>query len=178
MDWKVLLLGPDYVPVEVVHWTKAIELLMTGKAEIVEEYDGIPIRSERLSFNLPSILRLIKSYTRRKHVKFSRANIFYRDNYRCLYCGVKKGSDELTFDHVVPKCRRTDDSHKSWTNIVTACIPCNRKKAGRTPQEAGMRLLKEPVKPSWTPAMTIRLKATDPDSWRSYCYWNLELEPG
>lgn len=176
MARNVLVLGPDYVPVTTVSWMKALELLFSGKAEVVEEYEDFPVRSQKISIRLPSILRLLKSYTKRKHVKFSRANVFYRDNHRCQYCGVKKPTEELTFDHVIPKCRRTPESYKSWENIVTACMPCNRRKAGRTPEEAGMRLLKKPEKPRWTPAMTIRIKKTDPESWLSYCYWTVELE--
>ena len=177
MNWKVLILDPGYQPLEVVAWTKALELLLTGKAEVVHEYDDIPIRSEKLSFNLPSVVRLLKSFTKRKHVKFSRSNIFFRDKYCCQYCGKKKETEELTFDHVTPKCMRTENSHKSWENIATCCIDCNRKKGGRTPQQAGMRLLKTPAKPAWSPAMTIKIKSTDPEAWKSFCYWNIDLEP-
>lgn len=177
MSFKCLVLDPGYMPIDVVDWMKALELLFSGKAQVVEEYEDVPIRSQKLSLRLPSVLRLLKSYTRRKHVKFSRSNIFWRDKFCCQYCGIKKGSNELTFDHVIPKCRRTEESFKSWENIVAACIPCNRRKAGRTPEEAGMRLLKRPVKPHWSPQMTIRLKTTDPEAWRSYIYWNIELEP-
>jgi len=177
MNWKCLVLDPGYQPIDIVSWTKALELLFSGKAQVVEEYEDVPIRSQRLTLKLPSVLRLFKSYTRRKHVKFSRANIFWRDKFCCQYCGQKKPSTDLTFDHVIPKCRRTADSYKSWENIVTACVPCNRRKAGRTPEEAGMKLLRHPVKPMWTPQMTIRLKTTDPEAWRSYIYWNVELEP-
>jgi 5-methylcytosine-specific restriction endonuclease McrA len=173
----ILLLDPGFMPLEIIHWTKGIELLMTGKAEVIEEYSDLPIRSQKLSFNLPSVLRLLKSYTRRKNVKFSRSNIFWRDKFCCQYCGVKKPSTDLTFDHVTPKCRRTTDSFKSWENIVTACVPCNRRKAGRTPEEANMRLLRTPEKPKWTPQMTIRMKSTDPEVWRSFIYWNIELDP-
>lgn len=152
-------------------------LVFSGKAEIVEEYDNVEIRSMRESFKLPSILRLIKSFSRRKYVKFSRSNIFWRDRFRCQYCDAKPATDDLTFDHVIPRSRGTPESRKSWENIVTACLRCNQKKADRTPQEAGMRLLKKPTKPRWTPQMTIRLKATDPEAWRSYVYWTTELDP-
>lgn len=177
MSWKTLVLDKSYQPVEIISWTEAITLLVLGKAEIVEEYEDVEIRSARLTFKLPSILRLLKSFKQRKAVKFSRYNIFYRDKWKCQYCGDKKKSEDLTFDHVIPKSRKTPDSHKTWENIVAACISCNRRKGGRTPQEAGMKLLKKPVKPDWSPSMTIRLKENDPESWRNYIYWHVELEP-
>mgnify|MGYP001396177272 CR=1 FL=1 len=172
----VLVLDPSFRPIEVVGWMKAMEILVSGKAIAVEEYDDVTIRSEKQSFRLPSVLKLIKSYTKRRHVKFSRYNIFFRDKFQCQYCGSKPGTEELELEHVIPKCRRTPDSYKSWENIVTACTACNRKKNNRTPEEAGMRLRKQPVKPAWTPAMTIRMRPSDPETWRSYCYWNVELE--
>ena len=66
---------------------------------------------------------------------------------------------------------------KDWENIVTCCITCNRKKGGRTPEQAGMRLVRSPRRPSKAPAvrLTIGLRHT-PDSWRDYLYWNLELD--
>lgn len=177
MTWKTLLLDSGFQPVKIISWMRAIELLLAGKAEVVEEYDDIPIRSVNFSLKLPSILRLVKTYKKRKEkVKFSRYNVFYRDDWTCQYCGEKKKTEELTFDHVIPKSRRTPDSGKSWENIVTACWRCNHKKGSKTPDEARMTLLKKPQKPSWTPQLVIRLKGSEPESWLSYIYWHVPLE--
>ncbi len=81
---------------------------------------------------------------------------------------------ELTYDHVVP---RSQGGKTVWDNIVTACQECNGRKAGRTPEQAGMRLLKKPVQPVDVPAVTLRLsRASTPDEWRSFLYWTGELE--
>lgn len=173
---RVLLLDCSYTPVNIIAWQEAMVLLLQGKAEVVEEYD-FEVRSVDSSWRLPSILKLHKYYRKRRHIKFSRLNVFYRDGWTCQYCGRKEATENLTFDHVIPRSRRTVESHRSWTNIVTACFPCNQKKANRTPREAGMKLLREPEKPQWTPAMTIRLKDSDPRCWRDFLYWNIELEP-
>ena len=175
---KVLILDKAYMPVDVVGWMKAMELLVSGKAEVVEEYEDVEIRSTSASWRLPCVMRLAKYFNKKRTVKFSRFNVFFRDKWTCQYCGQKKPTEELTFDHVTPRCRKTPESFKSWENIVTACFPCNQRKAGRTPREAGMRLLREPYKPKWTPAMTIRLKASDPEAWRTYFYWHGALQEG
>jgi 5-methylcytosine-specific restriction endonuclease McrA len=80
----------------------------------------------------------------------------------------------LTFDHVVPSAR---GGRKTWDNIVTACMPCNKEKAARTPAEAGLTLVRAPRKPASTPALrvVVGLRKT-PESWRSYLYWHAELE--
>jgi 5-methylcytosine-specific restriction endonuclease McrA len=107
-------------------------------------------------------------------VKFSRANIYARDDYTCQYCAKKFPSEDLTFDHVVPVAR---GGQKRWDNIVAACFRCNHKKGGRTPEEAGMHLIRPPSEPHWLPAfhVTFRLKSA-PESWRDYLYWNIELD--
>lgn len=174
MQWKTLLLDIGYQPVDIIGWRRAMELLIAGKAEIVDEYEDVSVNSVNKSFKLPSILRLIRSVAfRRRKISFSRYNIFLRDNWTCQYCGSKHKSEDLTFDHVIPKSR---NSGKTWTNIVTACVPCNRKKANRTPKEAKMPLLKPPKEPRWTPQLTIRLKSDDPEEWRTYVYWYAELK--
>lgn len=180
MAWKTLLLDNGYQPLQVIDWMKAVELLLSGKAEIVEEYEDIPIRSAYLSLKLPSVLRLINPFTRRKRrqAKFSRYNVFYRDNWMCQYCGNKFRSDKLTFDHVIPRSKRTPEAITSWENIATCCYKCNHKKGGRTPEEAGMKLIKKPVKPEWTPQLTLRLKGNEPEIWLNYIYWHSELVKG
>jgi 5-methylcytosine-specific restriction endonuclease McrA len=170
-----LLLNASYEPLRIISWKKALTLLFSGKVEVIDEYES-EVHSISFSVKLPSICRLIK-YVRvknRHRVKFSRANIYARDNYSCQYCGRRFPTEDLTFDHVVPVAR---GGVKKWDNIVTACFRCNHKKGGRTPAEAGMDLIREPVEPQWLPAhhITFRIKSP-PDSWRDYLYWNVELD--
>lgn len=171
-----LLLNTTYEPLRVLHWKRAITLLWQEKVEVLETHDR-EIHSVSFTIRLPSVVRLIKMIRiRDAHhaVKFSRANIFARDKHRCQYCSKKLPTSELTFDHVLPISR---GGKKAWENIVTACIKCNNKKSGRTPVEARMRLIKKPVKPRWTPMMTITIGLKSfPQSWRDYLYWNMELD--
>ena len=173
---RTLLLNATFEPLRVISWQKAITLVCQGKVEIIDVYNR-EIRGVTISFKLPSILRLLKFVRLRKGhdtVKFSRANIFARDNYSCQYCGDKFRSEDLTFDHVMPAAH---GGKKTWENIVTACIDCNNEKANRTLDGADMRLIKKPEKPRWMPTVTITigLKNT-PESWRDYLYWNMELQ--
>jgi len=171
-----LLLNTTYEPLRVIPWKKAILLLFQGKVEVLEVYDR-EIRGVSISFKLPAVLRLLVLAKIKRHhdiVRFSRSNIFTRDKHCCQYCGRHCKLDELTFDHVVPIAK---GGMKTWTNIVTACISCNNKKSGRTPEEARMRLIKRPTKPAWGPSVTITIGIKNtPTSWRDYLYWNLALE--
>ena len=147
--------------------------MLLGKVEVLEEY-GREIRSVSFTIKLPSVVRLLRLVKRPKSpVKFSRQNIYARDKYRCQYCGQKFSSEELTYDHVVPRSR---GGKTEWENIVTCCVDCNRRKGGRTPSEAGMKLIKKPEKPTWIPALRITIGFREvPQSWRDYLYWNVEL---
>jgi 5-methylcytosine-specific restriction endonuclease McrA len=171
---RTLVLSPGYEPVKVVSWQRAITLLFLGKVEVIEEYDH-DIKSTSLVIKIPAVVRLLAAIRRHKQpVKFSRVNIYGRDRYSCQFCGAKKPIAELTYDHVVP---RSQGGKTTWTNIVTACEACNRKKANRTPEQAGMRLLAQPVQPKALPALVITVsKESVPDAWRDYLYWTGELE--
>jgi len=172
---QTLLLNATYEPLKVVDWRKAITLLCQGKVEVVSEYDR-EIRSVTMAFRLPSVIRLlryIKIRRRVDYVPFSRANIYARDDHRCQYCGEEFLVEALTFDHVIPV---SQGGRKNWENIVTSCTRCNRRKGGRTPLQAGMRVIRQPTRPTRSPAvrLTFGLRNT-PDSWRDYLYWNVEL---
>lgn len=175
MTSDTLLLSAGYEPITVVSWQRAITLLTLGKVEVLVEYDR-NVRSPTLVIKMPAVVRLLRVFRRhRQPVKFSRVNIYARDGYRCQYCGVKLPIADLTFDHVVPRAR---GGRTTWENIVTACVPCNARKSDRTPEQAGMRLRKKPVRPSWVPAMTLRLSTRSiPDAWQDYLYWTGELGP-
>lgn len=173
---QTLLLNATYEPLKVVHWQKAVTLWCQGKVEIIAHHDR-EVRAVSFSFKLPSVIRLLR-YVRIKkrfdYVPFSRANIYARDEFTCQYCAETYPTQELTFDHVVPV---SQGGRKDWENIVTCCVSCNRRKGGRTPEEARMRLIRTPRRPMSAPAIriTIGLRSA-PESWRDYLYWNLELD--
>ena len=171
---RTLLLTQGYEPIQIISWQRAITLLALDKVEVVEEYDAA-IRAASIMLRVPAVVRLRKLFPRApKPVKFSRVNIYARDRYRCQYCGVSCGVDELTYDHVVP---RSKGGKTTWENIVSACYACNRKKANRTPAEAGMKLLSVPKRPTWMPAVQIRVSARSvPEAWRDYVYWTGEVD--
>lgn len=170
---RTLLLSQGYEPIKVISWQRAISLLFLGKVEVLEEYEH-DIRSVTLIIKIPAVVRLLRAFRRHaKPVKFSRVNIYARDSYRCQYCHHKASISELTYDHVIP---RSQGGITEWTNIVTCCYECNRKKGGRTPKQAGMMLLSQPAQPNWVPAVTIRISLKSvPDAWRDYLYWTGEL---
>jgi 5-methylcytosine-specific restriction endonuclease McrA len=171
---QVLLLNITYEPLKVINWKKAIIMLTLGKVEVIEEYTR-NIHSVSFSLKLPAVVRLLRFVKRPMiPVKFSRQNIYIRDDHKCQYCGKRLTTDELTWDHVLPRAR---GGKTEWENVVTCCIKCNRKKGGRTPSEASMALIKKPSIPVWLPLLKISLhfKHT-PQSWRDYIYWNVELD--
>jgi len=138
----VLVLNQDYRPVNICQVRRAVILVYQGKAEIVENGLGM-INSVSYSLPIPSVIRLAFLVKRpRFRIKLTRFEVFSRDKYICQYCGGEVG--ELTLDHVFPRHR---GGKHSWENVVTCCIACNRHKAGRTPQEAGMKLLHNPTPP-------------------------------
>ena len=170
---QVLLLNITYEPLKIINWKKAITLLCLGKVEVIEEYRR-EIHSVSFTIKLPSVVRLLKMVKRPKcPVRFSRQNIYARDRYKCQYCGETCPSEELTYDHIIPKSR---GGKTEWENIVTCCVECNREKGGRTPKEARMTLIRNPIRPSWVPAIRITIGFKEvPKSWRDYLYWNIEL---
>ena len=176
----VLLLDSTYEPLKVISWMKAMTLVVTGDAEVVEESDHL-VRSVSSEWKLPSVIRQFNKFKRKGKVQFSRINIYMRDGWTCQYCRDRKQTKDLTFDHVLP---RAQGGKTSWTNIVTACRACNSCKDDRTPEQAGMKLLRKPEEPKWLPAqMVIRMKVL-PKKWepyvdmRSLLYWTTELESG
>jgi 5-methylcytosine-specific restriction endonuclease McrA len=106
-------------------------------------------------------------------VPFSRRNIYKRDRYTCQYCGAQPAMDELTIDHVVP---RSKGGVSSWGNCVLACFGCNKRKADRTPQQAGLRLRHTPKRPAWRPLYSWYSKPIK--SWERFlgeAYWTVTL---
>lgn len=174
MQHNTLVLNASYEPLGVVSWDAAITMWATDKVVIVEEYDQ-EIRSAYLTMRIPAVVRLNNYVSKpEKAVKFSRANVYARDNYECQYCGEKCKTDELTYDHVIP---RSKGGLTEWTNIVSCCYDCNSKKGGRTPEQARMRLRKQPVRPRAVPKIEFEFTGKPiPEQWRDYVYWAGELD--
>ncbi|MFQ5511705.1 MAG: HNH endonuclease [Candidatus Krumholzibacteriia bacterium] len=137
---------------------------------MLEETDR-EVRSETQALRVPAVVRLLRFVGfRRREIKFSRQNIYARDRHCCQYCGEKLSPKSLTCDHVIPRSR---GGGTVWTNIVTCCKPCNRKKGGRTPEEAGLKLSRKPMRPSWLFGFRARFTVRQPPvSWREYLFWS------
>jgi len=162
----------SYHPLSLWHWQTALKAVFLDRVSIVSEYDTV-VHSPSMSMQLPSVIAL-KSYVKQpSHPVFTRFNLFLRDCFSCAYCGCK---DDLTFDHVVP---RSQGGQTSWTNISTACAPCNLRKGGRTPKEARMYPQRWPHQPT-SHELNSNGRHFPPnylhDSWRDYLYWDAELE--
>jgi 5-methylcytosine-specific restriction endonuclease McrA len=171
-----LVLNATFEPIQVVSWKRALRMLFQEKVEVIAEYDR-EVHSVSVSIRIPSVLRLlhyVKVKRQHQRVKFSRANIYARDRYRCQYCGLKLPPSQLTYDHVVPVAR---GGQKNWENIVTCCIDCNRRKGNRLPEEAGMSLLRPPKAPAGFPHKIhfLLYRSQTPESWKDYIFWNFEV---
>jgi 5-methylcytosine-specific restriction endonuclease McrA len=170
----VLLLNASFEPLRVINWKRALTLVFSGKVEVVKEYER-EVRSISLSVRLPAVVRLHKLIrVQARGVKFSRQNIYARDQYECQYCGCRPLPSELTYDHVVP---RALGGSTDWTNIVTCCLACNRRKGGKVLEQSGLHLRRQPRKPVWHPygTMSIGLR-NPPDSWRDYLSWYASID--
>ena len=153
-----LVLNVDYTPISIVDWKTAINWSFKVNnqkkpiVDIVQIYAKDKILGCGKSYDIPCIIkinRFIKGYS--GSVKFTRKNLFLRDSYTCQYCGKKYNSNKLTYDHVIPKSKwKHHSSPTCWNNIVTACSICNRKKADKTPAQANMKLLLEPIQPKFS----------------------------
>ena len=163
----VLVLNLNYVPINISTVRRAVVLVSNGKAELLENHRG-EVHTVTAVFDVPSIIRLVylvkRPYAPRK---LSKKEIFLRDQYTCQYCGKK--TQEMTLDHVVP--RRQHGPH-TWENVVAACPRCNLYKAGRTPEEANMRLSRAPKVPQPNPYRILQNRMIL-DEWRAYIPWSL-----
>jgi len=166
LDLPTLVLNRQWQPVHVTTVARSLILLWNDTARVVdpEEYrllswndwtryvpaEGAPcVRSARLRLKAPEVICLAH-YDRLPStaVTFSRRNVAKRDHYTCQYCGGQPGAESITIDHVLPRSQR---GTSSWTNCVAACTRCNARKGDRTPEQAGMRLRRRPVRPEWKP---------------------------
>jgi 5-methylcytosine-specific restriction endonuclease McrA len=163
-----LMLLPWMAPHKVISWQRAIVLSFLGKVDVVAEYDEV-VRSPSVTLRAPAVVRMHRAeIPRASTIRFCRENVFRRDAYRCQYCGDSLGARELTFDHVVPRAR---GGATSWENIVTCCRACNDEKRDLTPEEAKMKLLRRPVKPTTLPPARLGLRldaSAAPAEWRAF----------
>lgn len=141
----------------------------------VAEGEGC-VRTVRRALRVPEIIVLTR-HNRQPHrnVPFSRRSLYRRDGNRCQYCDRRLPTEELSIDHVVP---RAQGGRTTWQNCVLSCVECNAKKGARRPDEAGMRLLRRPGRPKWSPCLAISLGRRRP-SWEHFVseqYWNVTLE--
>jgi len=169
----VLFLDADWQPLRVEHWTRAITDVFLGRVEVIAYSRDRTIKAVSRDLPMPAVVRVLRRF-RRSHIaiRFSRVNIFNRDGFTCQYCGEQKLTEDLTFDHVWP---RSAGGKTSWENIVTCCVPCNRQKANRTPEQARMKLRRRPGKPSYLATITVQMNPRQvPDEWRPY--WTATLQ--
>ena len=197
LSGKTLVLNKAYLPIHVTTVRRAFSLLYRGVARVVdEEYRTFDLSSwsdlvtaghesvgvVNRCIRVPRVILLV-SFDRvpRRRVRFSRHNIFVRDNSTCQYCGRRLPRSELNLDHVVP---RMAGGLTSWENVVCSCLACNRRKGGRTPVQARMQLVRPPERPEWTPFIARQLSAAGYREWRPFlsgidtAYWNVELDYG
>jgi 5-methylcytosine-specific restriction endonuclease McrA len=169
---QTLVLSQTYRPHEIVDWKDAVTRMFSGKIEVLVQYDEVLAHidhqtlatfpdlkkalrqvigtdADSLTIKVPAVAVLRRKISMVKSgVKFSKINVCLRDDFRCQYCHEKLPMSQLNYDHVLPRCK---GGKTVWENIVMACYPCNDKKGGHTLEEAGMKLLRVPVKPKTLP---------------------------
>lgn len=189
LNSNVLVLNSVFQAVQIVSARKAFSLFYKGHVRAVlpdysthdwQDWADIPVgagddyvATPHRRIKIPRVI-LLPSFDRlpKSEVKFCRKNVYLRDRSRCQYCGIKFRSEDLNLDHVIPVSR---GGKSTWENVVCSCIPCNKRKGHRLPDEAGMRLVTKPVRPRWHPLFRASCRY---DEWRSFldeAYWNVEI---
>jgi 5-methylcytosine-specific restriction endonuclease McrA len=198
LDQQVLVLNRLWQAVNVCSARRALALLFQGQAQVVfgdqdgafqtfsfpewrdfSEQEPHPESVLTISFRIRVprvIMLLVFDRLPKQEVKFTRHNIFERDHNTCQYCNKQMDRKDLNLDHVIPRDR---GGPTTWENIVCSCIPCNTRKANRTPAEAGIKLFRKPTKPKWRPFVQFSFTARCHDDWKHFldvAYWNVELK--
>lgn len=168
---KTLLLNADYTILHVCTWQKAIVLLYVKEvATEVDFYIDTKIKASKRSYPIPAVIAL-KKYVKhdwKRKKKFSRATVYKRDNFSCVYCGTRKPNSELTLDHIIPKKNfEKADNPTYYENVVTACKPCNAKKADKSCDDAKMWPAKKPYTPMYYDIILGEIKNV-PVEWLPY----------
>lgn len=198
---RVLVLNRTWSPITTTSVRRAVTLLYRDVARVIDPVSFNPVQfdqwvqsfeswSEAVEFSrnavrcmrghgwimeVPEVIVLGRyAGARRRHRAPSRRNLFVRDRNTCQYCGRNARSVDLTLDHVVPRAR---GGQCTWENLVVACQRCNQKKGCRTPDEAGLELLRTPERPR---NLSLELPNRQiPSSWETFLgelYWNQELQ--
>ena len=192
VDSSVLVLNSLYQAVQITGVQRAFRLFYAGRARALapdfssydfENWCDLPvgvdeevIHTPSRHIRIPRVIQLVH-YDRVPHreVRFTRRNIFYRDKNRCQYCGKVFAQRDLNLDHVVPLSR---GGHSTWTNVVTACVPCNSRKGNRLPDQAAIKLIRQPKKPAGHPLLRATWIGRFHEEWKTFldeAYWNVEL---
>jgi 5-methylcytosine-specific restriction endonuclease McrA len=197
LSTSVLVLNKNYFPVHVTTLRRAFVMLYAGIAKAIDkEYHTFDFQSwSELSvaahdesvglvgriMRVPRVIVLVAyDHLPKRGIRFSRINILLRDKHTCQYCNRRLPRNQLNLDHVTP---RSKGGMTTWENVVTSCHACNRKKGGRTPKEAGMKLLHTPFKPASVPFLDLSIHSVRYEEWKpffnfiDFSYWNAELEP-
>lgn len=195
LDTSVLVLNRVYQPIHVTSVRRAVSLLYQGVARALDEqfrlmdFDSwaaiaVAVSQEAIhtptrAIRVPRVVVLVAhAHLPRHRVRFSRLNVYARDESTCQYCGRRLPRSELNLDHVVPRSR---GGSTSWENVVCSCVSCNLRKGGRTPEEAGVRLLRAPTRPQWTSVFRAAARRALYRQWMPFlgmvdaAYWNVEL---
>ncbi len=163
----------SYYPLSLWSWQDAIKAVFLDRVNIVSEYD-MAVHSPSQAMKLPSVVSLKNYIQPSRNPAFTRFNVFLRDCFQCQYCG---DSDDLTFDHLVPRSR---GGLTTWSNVVTACARCNLAKGNKSCRDAGMHPNQTPFQPTvYDLHNNGRLFPPNylHESWLDYLYWDAELEP-
>ena len=191
LETIVLVLNRFYMAVRVINVRRAFTLLYRNCAEVIEneygqyasydfdswcelsqltcleKHEGEDyIQTANSELRVPRILRLTRfDRMPAQTLRFSRKNLFARDDHTCQYCGKSEPVHKLSLDHVIP---RSYGGPTTWENIVCCCLRCNNRKGGRTPQEARMKLLTKPQKPRLNPVMVQSAEDPRYECWKTF----------
>lgn len=182
LNATVLVLNRSFLPVHITTVRRAFCLLYRGTAQAVNErYETFDFDSwtELPPDELEEVIGVVKGFVPvprvilltafdrmpRRQVRFNRSNVFARDRNTCQYCGRRWARSQLNLDHVVP---RSHGGRSTWENVVCSCIECNRKKGGRTPDQAGMGLIRRPARPRWISLAGVLGGRDGHPQWRPY----------
>jgi 5-methylcytosine-specific restriction endonuclease McrA len=192
LERPTLVLNRSWLPVHVTTVRRALCMVFRDSARIVApdtlatysfdewiDLDEPPIqmfvRSPSIQVAVPEVILLVHYDRVPCHeAPFTRRNLFLRDEFTCQYCGKRSAVERLSVDHILPRSR---GGKTSWENCVLACVVCNARKGDRTIKEAGLRLLRPPVRPRWTPYLTLRPNQRL-DSWSRFAPENRRRSSG
>lgn len=169
----VLLINASYEPLRIMARRRALKMLVKAKVEVEMDVDSY-LSGDLSKLSVVRLRHNVRVPIRTKVL--TRKNIYMRDDYRCQYCSEKFRGEDLSWDHVIPRCQGGRDE---WENLVTCCKRCNHRKAGRTPEEAGMPLLRRPLpRTLHTSRFVLRSMGSGMPEWNKYMFHDSDGEVG